>query len=86
MGLINAVVPPDKLDEEVDKWCQEILALAPTAIQALKEQFQLESAHCIAIARAGSRTVRYVVASDEAKEGQKAFVEKRKADFSAFRK
>ena len=25
MGLVNAVVPPDKLDEEVDKWCQELL-------------------------------------------------------------
>src|SRR5205807_8327548 len=36
MGMVNAVVPADKLDEEVDKWCTEIKERSPTAIAIAK--------------------------------------------------
>ena len=39
MGLVNVVVPMAKLDEEVDKWCRELLALSPTCLKILKASF-----------------------------------------------
>jgi 1,4-dihydroxy-2-naphthoyl-CoA synthase len=39
MGLINAVVPLDKIDAEVDKWCEEILSLNPTCVRIVKASF-----------------------------------------------
>src|SRR5690606_12831150 len=43
MGLINAVVPPDQLDAEVERWCDEIMALSPTAIAIAKRSFNADS-------------------------------------------
>ena len=40
MGLVNVVVPPDKLDEEVDKWCRELLAKSPSCLKILKASFR----------------------------------------------
>jgi len=45
MGLINAVVPHEKLDESVDQWCLEILARSPTAIAIAKRSFNADSDH-----------------------------------------
>src|SRR3954449_2518764 len=39
MGLVNAVVPVDKLEEETVQWCQEMLALSPMALRMLKCSF-----------------------------------------------
>ena len=39
MGLVNAVVPMEELDAEVERWCQEILAMSPTAIAIAKRSF-----------------------------------------------
>src|SRR6202162_25968 len=39
MGLVNRVVPAGELDGEVEAWCQEILALSPTAIAIAKRSF-----------------------------------------------
>ncbi|THG02024.1 hypothetical protein TEA_028604 [Camellia sinensis var. sinensis] len=36
MGLVNAVVPLEKLEQETVKWCREILRNSPTAIRVLK--------------------------------------------------
>lgn len=38
-GLVNSVVPVDELDAEVDKWCQELLALSPTVLKLVKKSF-----------------------------------------------
>src|ERR1700741_1536358 len=43
MGLVNAVVPADKLDEEVDKWCAEIRDKSPTAIAIAKRSCNADS-------------------------------------------
>src|SRR6185295_18460236 len=42
MGLVNAVVPLDKLEEETVKWCREILQHSPTAIRLLKSSFNAD--------------------------------------------
>ncbi len=85
MGLVNKVVPPDKLEEEVDKWCQEMLALSPTALKFCKIAFNAETDHQYGFESWSQAAVRMFWASKEAEEAKKAFAEKRKADFSKFR-
>ncbi len=87
MGLVNAVVPMEKLDEEVDKWCQEILSMSPTCLKILKASFESE----IDYMRHDPLSYQRMLAPDyfktgEALEGQMAFLEKRKPDFSKFRR
>ena len=86
MGLVNAVVPPDKLDEEVDKWCQEILALGPGALAGCKYQYIRDAAIYGMYFKVAMQHVLMLQQSDEAREGQQAFFEKRKPDFSQLRK
>lgn len=85
MGLINKVVPLEKLEEEVDKWCQEILLLSPTALKFCKAAFNAESAHQFGFEAWSQAAVRLFWESEEANEAKRAFAEKRKADFSKFR-
>lgn len=85
MGMVNTVVPPEKLGEEVDKWCQEILSLSPTAIKFCKLAFNAETDHMLGFEGWSNAAVRLFWATKEAEETKKAFAEKRKADFSKFR-
>ncbi len=84
MGLVNAVVPLEKLESETVEWCREILANSPLAIRLLKSAL---NADCDGQAGlqvlAGDATLLYYLC-DEAKEGRNAFMEKRPPDFSAF--
>jgi dihydroxynaphthoic acid synthetase len=87
MGLVNAVVPLEKLDEEVDKWCLEILALSPTCLKILKASFVEEFSYLFG---QGDQFRRYMTTrefwEEEQKEGARAFLEKRQPDFSRFRR
>lgn len=85
MGLVNKVVPQDKLEEEVDKWCQEILALSPTAIKFCKLAFNADTDHQLSFDKWSEAAVRFFWTSEEAVEAKTAFKDKRKADFSPFR-
>jgi len=85
MGLLNRIVPPDKLEEEVDKWCQEILLLSPTALKFCKLAFNAETDHMLGFEGWSHAAVRLFWASEEAAEAKKAFAEKRKPDFTRFR-
>ena len=86
-GLVNAVVPKEKLDEEVQKWCDEILSLSPTCVKILKASFidEFES-----IIGQGDAVRRLALTKEfwetEQKEGAQAFLEKRKPDFWKHRK
>jgi len=81
MGLVNQVVPDAELDAEVDRWCQEILALSPTAIAIAKASFNADSEHIKGIGALGMNAVALYYGTDEAKEAGQAFREKRKPIF-----
>jgi len=81
MGLVNAVVPPAELDAEVRRWCDEILAMSPTAIAIAKRSFNADTDHIRGIAGLGMQAVRLYYETPEAREGVQAFKEKRKPDF-----
>ncbi|MGZ0086825.1 1,4-dihydroxy-2-naphthoyl-CoA synthase [Caldibacillus thermoamylovorans] len=84
MGLVNKVVPLDQLEEETVKWAKEILEKSPTAIRFLKAAFNADSDGLAGIQQlAGDATLLFYT-TEEAKEGMRAFKEKRKPDFGQF--
>jgi naphthoate synthase len=84
MGLVNTVVPLDRLEDESVQWAREILEKSPTAIRFLKAAFNADTDGLAGLQQlAGDATLLYYL-TDEAKEGKNAFVEKRKPDFSKF--
>ncbi|MDZ7371295.1 MAG: 1,4-dihydroxy-2-naphthoyl-CoA synthase [candidate division KSB1 bacterium] len=86
MGLVNTVVPLEQLEEETVKWCREILANSPTAIRCLKAALNADCDGQAGLQElAGCATMLFYM-TDEAKEGRDAFLEKRKPDFSRFRR
>jgi naphthoate synthase (dihydroxynaphthoic acid synthetase) len=84
MGLVNTVVPLERLEEEAVAWAKEILEKSPTAIRFLKAAFNADTDGLAGLQQlAGDATLLYYL-TDEAKEGRDAFLEKRKPDFSKF--
>jgi len=81
MGLVNCVVPPDELDAEVERWCQEILALSPTAIAIAKRSFNADSDSIRGIGGLGMQALSLYYATEESREGVAAFREKRRPRF-----
>jgi dihydroxynaphthoic acid synthetase len=81
MGLVNAVVPMEKLDEEVDHWCQDLLEKSPTALKMLKYAFLAETDGTTGITQLGVGGLSLYYGTEEAVEGKNAFLEKRKPDF-----
>jgi 2-ketocyclohexanecarboxyl-CoA hydrolase len=86
MGLVNKVVPAEQLDAEVETWCQEILALSPTAIAIAKRSFNADSENIRGIGALGLESLAMYYDTDEAKEGTTAFLEKRRPDFRVNRR
>jgi 2-ketocyclohexanecarboxyl-CoA hydrolase len=84
MGLCNAVVPHDKLDEEIDRWCKEILANSPTAITLTKRSFVANTENIRGIEALGKQALRLYRDTEESKEGTRAFLEKRKPEFRRY--
>jgi len=84
MGLVNAIVPLDSLEEETVRWCREILAHSPMALRCLKSAFNARYDGEAGLQElAGNATLLYYM-SEEAQEGRNAYVGKRKPDFSRF--
>ena len=86
MGMVNAVVPHDELEQEAFDWAQEILTKSPTAIKLAKFGFNLIDDGLIGQQVYAGEATRLLYGTDEAKEGRDAFLEKRKRDFSSFPK
>lgn len=84
MGLVNKVVPLDKLEAETVAWCRQMLMHSPMALRCLKAAFNAECDGQAGIQElAGNATLLYYM-SEEAQEGRNAYREKRKPDFSKF--
>ena len=84
MGLCNVVVADDQLDAEVAKWCREILERSPTALAIAKRSINADTDHIRGIGSLGLQALKLFYATEESKEGVKAFLEKRKPDFRKF--
>lgn len=84
MGLVNTVVPLEDLEKETVSWCREMLAMSPMALRCLKSAFNAGLDGQAGVQElAGNATLLYYM-SEEAQEGKKAYVEKRKPDFKKF--
>jgi naphthoate synthase len=84
MGLVNHVVPLADLEGEGLQWGNEILAMSPTAIRFLKSAFLVATDGLAGMQEfAGNATGLYYT-TDEAHEGSRAFLEKRRPDFSSY--
>ena len=84
MGLVNAVVPYERLEAETVQWCKEILANSPMAMRCLKAALNADCDGQAGLQElAGNATMLFYM-TEEGQEGRNAFVEKRKPDFSKF--
>jgi naphthoate synthase len=81
MGMVNTVVPLEKLEEETIKWCREILSNSPTAIQCLKAALNADCDGQTGLQELAGLTTMLFYQTPEAQEGRDAFLEKRKPDF-----
>ena len=84
MGLVNAVVPLERLEEETVSWCREMLALSPFALRLLKASFNAEEDGLAGIQQLAHDANLLFYASEEAAEGRDAYREKRPPDFERF--
>lgn len=78
MGLVNKVVPDDKLDAEVQSWCAEMVDRSPTAMAIAKRSFNADSENIRGIAQLGYQALALYYDTPESKEGGNAFRERRK--------
>lgn len=81
MGMVNAVVAHDELEDTAYAWGQEILAKSPTSIKMLKFAFNLTDDGMVGQQVFAGEATRLAYMTDEAKEGRNAFLEKRKPNF-----
>lgn len=84
IGLVNAVVPAERLMEEARSWALDVAAMSPTAIRYLKTSFNTDTEHQAGLANFAANALADFVVSDEGREGARAFGEKRDPDFSSF--
>ena len=79
MGLVNTVVPLDKLEEETVGWAHELLEKSPLALRMLKGALNTVTDGAAGMQQfAGDATLLYYM-SEEAQEGRDAFQQKRQA-------
>ena len=86
MGLVNTVVPVERLEEETVQWCREMLANSPIALRFLKSALNADCDGQAGLQElAGNATLLFYL-SEEGQEGRNAYLEKRKPDFRKFRR
>ena len=84
MGLVNKVVPFGRLEDECVEWAETMIERSPLALRMMKAGFNAELDGQAGIQElAGDATMLYYTL-DEAQEGGKAFLEKRKPDFDKY--
>ncbi len=84
MGMVNAVVPHEELEETAYQWAQEILEKSPTAIRMIKYAFNLIDDGMVGQQVFSGEATRLAYMTDEAAEGRDAFLEKRKPNWNDY--
>ena len=81
MGMVNAVIPHNELEDTAFAWAQEILEKSPTSIKMLKFAMNLTDDGMVGQQVFAGEATRLAYMTEEAKEGRDAFLEKRKPNF-----
>ena len=86
MGMVNAVIPHNELEDTAYQWAQEILGKSPMAIKMLKFSMNMIDDGLVGQQLFAGEATRLGYMTDEAEEGRNAFLEKRKPNWDAFAK
>jgi naphthoate synthase len=86
MGLVNAVVPLEELEEETVRWCREMLELSPFALRLMKASFHAAEDGMSGLQQLAHDANLLFYGSEEAQEGRDAYREKRRPEFGKFPK
>ncbi len=84
MGLVNTVVPLERLEAETVAWCREMLALSPFALRLVKASFNAHEDGYAGIQQLAHDTNLLFYGSEEAREGRESFKQKRAPEFDRF--
>jgi naphthoate synthase len=84
MGLVNTVVPLERLEEETVQWCREILANSQMAIRCLKAAMNADCDGQAGLQELAGNATLLFYQTEEGQEGRNAYNEKRSPDFSRF--
>ena len=84
MGVVNAVVPHDELEQTGLAWAEQILGKSPQAIRMLKYAFNAVDDGLVGQQLFAGEATRLAYGTDEAAEGRDSFLEKRAPDWSPF--
>jgi naphthoate synthase len=83
-GLVNAVVPVERIEEETVDWCRQMLRHSPLSLRLLKASLNAADDGLAGVQQlAGDATLLYYL-SEEAQEGRDAYVARREPDFARF--
>ncbi len=86
MGMVNKVVPLERLEDETVEWCETTLSRSPMAVRMIKRGLNAELDGQRGLMEfAGDATLMFYLMA-EAQEGKNAFLEKRDPDFDQFPK
>ena len=84
MGLVNTVVPLEELEEVTVDWCVQMLGHSPLALRMIKASCNAADDGLAGIQQlAGDATLLYYM-TEEAQEGKRAYLEKRRPEFERF--
>ena len=86
MGLVNTVVPLERLEAETVAWCREIAALSPLSLRLLKSSFNAAEDGITGIQQLSHDATLLFYMSEEGQEGRNAYKERRAPDFSKYPK
>ncbi len=84
MGMVNASIPHQELEETALSWARTINEKSPTAMRMLKFGFNLVDDGLVGQQLFAGEATRLAYGTDEAAEGRAAFLEKREQDYSGF--
>ncbi len=85
-GLVNAVVPLARLEEETVAWCRAMLELSPTALRMIKAGFNADTDGLAGIQELAGQATGLFYMTAEGQEGKNAWLEKRPPDFGKYRR